>query len=190
VWSNVEYYYLVQYRECCLLPSCKSDAKPAVLCVTWSPDVYITQSTLWQLGKELTSNRRNWHELWAGCTLRCIRMIRFGPKPGQIGPKRVKSGTFSDLNEPKYTEICPEKVTDLSRLGPIWPTFGPNPTSSLTCILFSIQSRQHKPIIDTCTLHYYHCYTPAYTLYNFTYLNWSRGGEVSAFHCISIMIGF
>jgi len=132
----------------------------------------------------------NWHELWAGCTLRCIRMIRFGPKLGQIGPKRVKSGTFSDLNEPKYTEICPEKVTDLSRLGPIWPTFGPNPISSLRCILFFIQSRQHKPIIDTCTLHYYHCYTPAYTLYNFTYLNWSRGGEVSAFHCISIMIGF
>ena len=44
------------------------------------------------------------------------RDIRIRPKVGQIGPKFDKSGTFSDLIEPKYTEICSEKVPDLSYL--------------------------------------------------------------------------
>ena len=45
------------------------------------------------------------------------RDVRFGPKVGQMGPKWHKSGSFSVLSEPKYTEICSETVLNLSHLG-------------------------------------------------------------------------
>ena len=57
---------------------------------------------------------------------------RFGSKMGQIGPKWDKSGAFLDqisvhlARGAKCTEIWSEKATDLSHLGPIWPTFEPN----------------------------------------------------------------
>jgi len=41
----------------------------------------------------------------------------FGSKVDQISPKWDTFGTFSD-SKPKYHEIGPEKVTDLSNLGP------------------------------------------------------------------------
>ena len=34
-----------------------------------------------------------------------VRDVRFEPKVGQISPKWEKSWTFSDLGEPKCTEI-------------------------------------------------------------------------------------
>ena len=46
---------------------------------------------------------------------------------GHSGPKWDKSGTCLDRILVYFlTEICSEKVPDLSHLGPIWPTFSPN----------------------------------------------------------------
>ena len=47
---------------------------------------------------------------------------------GQIVSKWDKSGTFflDLLSESKHTEICAEKVLNLSHLGSIWPSLDPN----------------------------------------------------------------
>ena len=63
------------------------------------------------------------------------RDTRSGSKNGQI--LDFLRSVLVWLGEPECTEIWSGKVTDLSHLGPIWPTLKPNQTSLVSTYLLS-----------------------------------------------------
>jgi len=154
-----EYSYLVQYRECCLLPSCKSNAKPACGRMSMSHSLhYARWVRYWR------QTARNLHELCAGYTLRVYQGDHIWAKSGWDWLQIDQMLYFSDQIYVHFGSPRSEKVLVFSHLGPN--------LTSLACTILSIlasldyiayQRHMHAsllPLLHTSL---------AYTSYNFTY---------------------